>query len=127
MGGRFQPEQPAELPGMRTGTPHTVFNPFGESAKFHCDMTPYLYIEYFHDLGAPPVNQERRLNPEDIGKTMPKFATEARLSVLGDQLGEAHSSEPQPGRQRPPKDRVPHVGGGRSTEGPELCARSLRD
>lgn len=38
------------------GTPHTFFNPLGESAKFLRDMTPYLYIEYFRDLRAPPVN-----------------------------------------------------------------------
>ena len=58
------------------GTPHTFSNPFGEPAKFLCAMTPDLYIEYFRDLSALPVNEQGLLNPEDIGKTMAKYATE---------------------------------------------------
>ena len=61
---------------MPAGTPHTFLNPFGEPAKFLCAMTPDLYIEYFRDLSALPLDEHGLLNPADVGKTMAKYATE---------------------------------------------------
>jgi len=58
------------------GTPHTFCNPFGETAKFICTLTPDLYVEYFRDLSKLPVDEEGVLNPADIGRTMAKYATE---------------------------------------------------
>ncbi|MHB1508726.1 MAG: cupin domain-containing protein [Acidimicrobiales bacterium] len=58
------------------GTPHTFFNPFGEPAKFLCAMTPDLYVNYFRDLSALSLDEQGLLNPEDIRKTMAKYATE---------------------------------------------------
>lgn len=58
------------------GTPHTFSNPFGEPARVLFAMTPDLYIGYFRDLNALPVNEQGLLNPEDVGKTMAKYATE---------------------------------------------------
>jgi len=61
---------------MPAGTPHTFFNPFGEPAKFLRAMTPDLYVNYFRDLSALFLDEQGLLNPEDIAKTMAKYATD---------------------------------------------------
>lgn len=58
------------------GTPHTFSNPFDEPAKFIGTLSPDLYVEYFRELGALPVDDHGRLNPADIGRTMAKYDTE---------------------------------------------------
>lgn len=61
------------------GTPHTLSNPFGETAKFICTISPDLYVEYFRDLSKLPVNAQGLLDPADVGRTMAKYATEVIL------------------------------------------------
>ena len=58
------------------GTPHTFSNPFDAPATFIGTMTPDLYIEYFRDLGRPPVDEQGMLDPADVGRTMAKYATD---------------------------------------------------
>jgi mannose-6-phosphate isomerase-like protein (cupin superfamily) len=58
------------------GTSHTFSNPFSETAKFICTLTPDLYIQYFRDLSKLPVDEKGLLDPADIGRTMATYATE---------------------------------------------------
>ena len=58
------------------GTPHTFSNPFDAPATFIVTLTPDLYIEYFRDLGRPPVDEQGMLDPADVGRTMAKYATD---------------------------------------------------
>jgi mannose-6-phosphate isomerase-like protein (cupin superfamily) len=58
------------------GTPHTFSNPFDEPAAFIGTLTPDLYIEYFRDLSALPLDDQGRLDPADIGRTMANYDTE---------------------------------------------------
>ena len=58
------------------GAPHTFSNPFGETAKLICTLTPDLYVEYFRDLSKLPINEQGLLDPAHIGRTMARYATE---------------------------------------------------
>lgn len=58
------------------GTPHTFANPFDEPARFIGALTPDLYVEYFRDLAALPVDEHGHLNLADVGRTMAKYDTE---------------------------------------------------
>ncbi len=58
------------------GVPHTFSNLFQDKAVFIGTMTPDLYIQYFRDLGQLPVDHQGMLNPEDIARTMARYATD---------------------------------------------------
>ena len=50
------------------GVPHPFSNPFQDQAVFIGTMPPDLYIQYFRDLGQPPVDHQGMLNPADIAR-----------------------------------------------------------
>jgi mannose-6-phosphate isomerase-like protein (cupin superfamily) len=58
------------------GVPHTFANPFDEAAMFIGTMTPDLYIQYFRDVGALPTNEHGQPDPQDIARTMSRYATD---------------------------------------------------
>ena len=57
-------------------TPHTFSNPFEAPAVFLGTITPDLYIQYFRDLAALPLNAQGLLDPADIGRVMSRYATD---------------------------------------------------
>ena len=58
------------------GTAHTFSNPFDEPATCITALTPDLYVEYFRDLSGLPLDENGRLNPADIARTMTRYDTQ---------------------------------------------------